>query len=298
MPLIWGFSALTYEHSPNIFFFHTLKHAYTYIHMITSEYQQEILMKVRTCKSFGWTLWGVTFSHRITRRHVKAQKLQECKKKKAGTGSKSRVCAGDKWCSSSKVYRDVTERRELLNSWTCRHPERASCQQQYQAVSCRNEQSPEIIWDHLSCSLLWTATAQQRPGWSVELTWKRWCQRNTGDRRGRRQRWQGEREEWMYSNSKEKKSENVWGVGGEEKMLKPSKQWKSGGKVKPGRPVRGGLLSGWEWSSTNPQKPPEDKQRSSSSLVSMLMNCTLPEPEPVWSFRAGALTSNLRYGKP
>lgn len=46
MPQIWGFSALTYDHSPNIFFFHTLKHAYTHIHMITSEYQQDILMKV------------------------------------------------------------------------------------------------------------------------------------------------------------------------------------------------------------------------------------------------------------
>lgn len=36
----------------------------------------------------------------------------------------------------------------------------------------------------------------------------------------------------------------VLGVGGGEKMLKPNKQPKSGGKAKPGRPVRGVRLSG------------------------------------------------------
>lgn len=52
--------------------------------------------------------------------------------------------------------------------------ERAPCQQQYQAVSCRNEKSPEIIWDHLSWSLLWAATAQQRPGGEIQVAeWRR-----------------------------------------------------------------------------------------------------------------------------
>lgn len=42
---IWGFSVLTFDLSPNIFFFHTLKHAYTHKDMRASEYQQETLME-------------------------------------------------------------------------------------------------------------------------------------------------------------------------------------------------------------------------------------------------------------
>lgn len=191
--------------------------------------------RYQTCIPLGWTLWEVTFSHTITRTYMLSTKATRMLKK-AETGSNRRVCAGAKSFTSSKVYRYVTERTELFNSWTCRHPERASCQQQYQAVSCGNEQSPEIIWDHLSCSLLWTATAQQRPVGA--LSWQ--CKGGVREvqvieRRVRRRMWQ-EREELMDSNREEKRVKMFGVLGGRKnvkaqltaKIREQSKTWQTG----------------------------------------------------------------------
>lgn len=84
-----------------------------------------------------------------------------------------------------------------------------------------------------------------------------------------------EREELMHSNREGKRMKMFGGLG-EEKMLKSNQQPKSGSKVKPGRPVRGvaggvGSVGESEAAQTH-RNPPEDKQRSSSSLVSMPMN--------------------------
>lgn len=79
------------------------------------------------------------FSQNHYNTHVKHKSNKDVKRSRVRVKQKG-VCR----CRFlSKVYRRVIEGREVLNS--CRHPERASWQQQYQAVPCRNEQSPEII---------------------------------------------------------------------------------------------------------------------------------------------------------
>lgn len=84
---IWGFSVLTFDLGPNIFFPHTLKHAYTHKHTRTSEHQQETLMEGPNMHVTWVGLMGSdTLSQNHENIHVKPKSYEDVKHK-AGAGS-------------------------------------------------------------------------------------------------------------------------------------------------------------------------------------------------------------------
>lgn len=129
---------------------------------------------------------------------------------------------------------------------TCRHPVRASCQQQYQAVSCRNEQSPEIIWHHLSWSLLWSRHSKGRRG-GGEVRRGEETERRRG---GVRDRDTDIKKRWRLSEL----TETVW-------------EHPDGRTDRRGAGLLGRRGSQVHRSSTKQQRPPVDKQGRNISAL-------------------------------